>query len=413
MRAEDLIYDWNRDEAASPPKRVLIVDETLRDGIQGGVPRLPTVEERLHLLRLADALGVSEAVVGFPANEESFKQCIYLAKGAAREGLKLRIALLGRLVAGDVEAISRVQQEGGHPVLALLFVGASPIRRYVEEWDADLLERRTREILTLADKLGVPSAYGVEDGSRTEPEVTERLLLAAVEHKAEMISSIDTTGYLTPWGMERMVHHYRQFFASRGYPSVRLDLHGHMDRAFGAATPIAAVRAGINGIHCAALGLGERAGNYPLEHVLVNLKMMGLWPGDLTGLTAYCQEVARVCGLKIPDNAPMVGANAFRTQVGIHAAAIYKAEEKGQPHIAALVYSGVDPHLIGADYSIHVGMESGRHNVRFLLRRKGLQADDSTIDQILARARVEQRVLADEEVLAMVRERSPLPATES
>src|SRR5262245_50461149 len=135
IKPEELIYDWNEGCNRDPSRPVLIVDETLRDGLQGCVPRFPTVEERLHLLTLADNLGVSEAVVGFPAGLQHYKQCAALAKGVARQRLKLRIGLLGRLVDDDIRAIARVQEHGGHPVLALIFAGASPIRRYVEEWD--------------------------------------------------------------------------------------------------------------------------------------------------------------------------------------------------------------------------------------------------------------------------------------
>jgi acyl-CoA synthetase (AMP-forming)/AMP-acid ligase II/isopropylmalate/homocitrate/citramalate synthase len=413
MKPDDLIYDWNEGCARNPSQRVLIVDETLRDGLQGGVPRFPNVEERLELLSLADDLGVSEAVVGFPATLEHYKQCVALTKGAARKRLRLRIGLLGRLVDDDIRAIARVQEEGGHPVLALIFVGASPIRRYVEDWHPDALETRTHETIDLAHRLGVRVGYGVEDGSRTEPHVTERLLLAAAAHgNVDMVAVVDTTGHLTPWAAERMVRHYRLFLTERGY-AVRMDLHGHQDRAFGAATPIAAVRAGIDGIHCTALGLGERAGNYALEQVLVNLKLMGLWSGDLAGLTHYCHEVARLCGLRIPENAPMIGANAFRTQAGIHAAAICKAELKGEPRAAALVYSGVDPKLLGRDYTILVGPDSGRYNVRFVLGRHGLEADDRVVDQVLARAHEEQRILTAQEVIAIVQEAKAVPSRPS
>jgi len=408
VKPEDLIFDWDKGCERDSSRPVLIVDETLRDGLQGGVPRFPSTEERLHLLTLADNVGVSEAVVGFPADIEHYKSCIALAKGAKRRRLKLRIGLLGRLMEEDVRAIARVQEEGGHPVLALLFAGASPIRRYVEEWEADSLETCTHASIALAHRLGVRVGYGVEDGSRTEPEVTERLLLAAATHEnVDMVAAVDTTGHLTPWAAERMVRHYRRFLAARGC-TARMDLHGHLDRGFGAATPIAAVRAGIDGIHCTALGLGERAGNYALEHVIVNLKMMGLWSGDLEALKDYCHEVARLCRVKIPDNAPMIGANAFRTQAGIHASAIYKAELRGEPQMAALVYSAVDPRMLGLDYSILVGPDSGRNNVRFILRRNGLEAHDEVIDSVLARARQEGRMFAAQEVVSMVQEASAL-----
>ena len=159
---------------------------------------------------------------------------------------------------------------------------------------------------------------------------------------------------------------------------------------------------GIDSIDCTVLGIGERAGNIPLDLTLVNLKIAGLWSRDISGLNDYCQEVARVCQLNIPPNYPVFGDNAFLTQAGLHASAIMKAEFRGETDIAALVYSCVNPHLVGLDYEIEVGPHSGRSNVRFVLQRQDLEVEDQEVfDRVLAVARNENRILAKEEVYAL------------
>ncbi len=399
MQATNLIYDWNQDSSFNQ-RSVQICDETLRDGLQGSVPRLPNLEEKLALLARADSLGLAEAVVGFPAQEVAYNEALALCRAANQKGLKLRLGLLGRMVAADIEAIDRIQQASGHPVVAWLFVGCSPIRRYVETRDVEELERLTRYGIGLATKLGLKVNFGTEDTARAEPEVVERLFKAAVESGTETVTLCDTVGHLTPTGTQRLVEHFRQFLDTGGY-NVRLDFHGHNDRGLGVANALAAIKAGCDRIHSTILGIGERSGNIPLDLLLVNLKIQGLWAGNLDGLNDYCQELARICQIDIPTNYPVFGDNAFLTQAGVHASAILKAETKGEADIAALVYSGVDPRLVGLDYGIQVGPQSGHSNVRFLLLRQGIDVEAQVVEEILAKARSCNRVLADEEVYAL------------
>lgn len=81
MQASDLIYDWNKEDNVTS-RTIQIRDETLRDGLQGGVPRFPTIEEKLQLLTRADRLGLQEARIGFPAQETAYQECLALCKGA-------------------------------------------------------------------------------------------------------------------------------------------------------------------------------------------------------------------------------------------------------------------------------------------------------------------------------------------
>jgi 2-isopropylmalate synthase len=401
MKSSDLIYDWNP-KSSGDPKPIQICDETLRDGLQGSVKRLPTLPEKLELLAHSDALGLAEAVVGFPAQEVSYQDALAICQGAQQQGLQLSLGLLGRMVEADIESIHRIQQASGHPVVAWLFVGCSPIRRYVETRNIDELEQLTRAGIRRAKQLGLPVNYGTEDTARAEPEVVERLFRAAIEEGADTVTICDTVGHLTPTGTQQLVTHFRQFL-DRHHLKARLDFHGHNDRGLGVANALAAVTAGVDRIHCTALGIGERSGNTPLDQFLVNLKMQGQWTGNLTPLSHYCQDVARLCEMLVPENYPILGANAFLTQAGVHASTILKAELRGETDIAAIVYSGVDPHVVGLDYGIQVGPHSGQSNVKFLLHRQGIEAPETTLDQVLAKARAENRVLSTTEVCEMVR----------
>src|SRR5206468_3258358 len=101
---------------------------------------------------------------------------------------------------------------------------------------------------------------------------------------------------------------------------------------------VAALEAGATRLHGAALGIGERCGNTPIDLLLVNLVMMGYIDRDITSLGAYCQAVSRACDVPIPANYPVIGADAFRTATGVHAAAVVKAFRKGDRALMDSVY---------------------------------------------------------------------------
>ncbi|MFM5897419.1 MAG: LeuA family protein, partial [Dolichospermum sp.] len=299
MQAKDLIYNWNQ-SSSNNLKSIKLCDETLRDGLEGGVNRIPSLEEKLDLLSLANDSGINDAMVGFPGQEIAYKQALALCKGAEMRGLDIRFGLLGRMVEADIYAIESIRQSSSHPVIAHLFIPCSPIRRYVEKWEVDELERLTRFGVGLATQLGLPVNFSPEDTSRAEPEIVERLCQVAIEEGATEITICDTVGYLTPTGTQQIVQHLRHFFDEKGF-KVRLDFHGHNDRGLALINSLAAVNAGIDCIQGTILGIGERAGNAPLDLIMINLQMENMGNNrNLVFLREYCMEVARVCQLEIP-----------------------------------------------------------------------------------------------------------------
>ena len=100
----------------------------------------------------------------------------------------------------------------------------------------------------------------------------------------------------------------------------------------------------------------------------------------------------------------MVGANAFRTATGVHAAAIVKALGKDEA-LADRVYSSVPVSRFASGHDIMIGYMSGTSNVVHWLRRHSIEPSDVLVTRILERARAANRVLRDDEVLAVVRAR--------
>ena len=146
---------------------------------------------------------------------------------------------------------------------------------------------------------------------------------------------------------------------------VGIDWHGHRDRDFAVINTLAALEAGATRLHGAAIGIGERVGNTPMELLLMNLVLMGYIERDLSSLVEYCEYVSTVTGVPIPPNYPVVGRDAFRTATGVHAAAVIKAYRKQDRELVDAVYSGVPASLVGREQEIEVGPMSGRSNVVF------------------------------------------------
>ncbi len=185
---------------------------------------------------------------------------------------------------------------------------------------------------------------------------------------------------------------------------IALDWHGHRDRGLAVANGLAALGAGADRVHGTALGAGERAGNAEMELLLANFHLMGLPHGDLTRLPEYCRLASQAFGLRIPANHPVVGSDAFRTASGIHAAAILRAEERGDRELAELTYSSLPASLFGLEQRFALSSMSGHTVARHWLARHGYDpADERLVDSLLAAAKQADRAMGDAEADRVVR----------
>jgi 2-isopropylmalate synthase len=185
---------------------------------------------------------------------------------------------------------------------------------------------------------------------------------------------------------------------------VGIDWHGHRDRDFAVINSLAALEAGATRLHGAAIGIGERVGNTPMDMLLVNLVLLGYIERDLSSLVSYCETVSQATGVPIPANYPVVGRDAFRTATGVHAAAVIKAFRKRDAALVDAVYSGVPASLVGRDQEIDVGPMSGKSNVVFWLEKRGIAATDDVVERIFARAKASATVLEEKEIRDLLRQ---------
>jgi 2-isopropylmalate synthase len=240
--------------------------------------------------------------------------------------------------------------------------------------------------------------FVTEDTTRTPPDVVARLYGQALDMGAHRLVVCDTVGHVTPDGVRALVRFVRGVAREHGKPDVPIDWHGHQDRGLAVVNTIAAYEAGADRLHGAGLGVGERAGNCPMDQLLVNLSLLGyLAPDrDLTGLMAYVQAVSKYLDVPIPFNYPVVGNDAFETGTGVHAAAVIKALRRGDAYLANRVYSGVPADRFGLEQRIAVGPMSGKSNVVWWLEHHGYDAAPDRVDRLFDAAKASDRVLSDE-----------------
>jgi 2-isopropylmalate synthase len=403
---QDLIYDWNvkGSRKLDLDRIVLLDDESLRDGLQSPSIRDPPLDMKLELVTLMEQLKIDGADIGFPgATKKMFDDVTAICELIRDENYNLKPNCAARTIDADIQPVIDISHNVGIPVEVAMFLGSSPIRMEVEKWDIARLLDMTEKAVNLCVKNDIPAFFVTEDTTRANPNDLKQIYLRAVELGAHAICLSDTVGHATPAGAYNLTKFMRETLDDAGYKNVRIDWHGHRDRGLSMGNALAAIEAGADRIHGTGIGIGERCGNVPMDTLLVNLKLMG-YKGykdrDLTALARYSELVSEMVEIPIPPNYPVMGSDAFRTATGVHAAAIMKAQQRGD-WWADVVYSGVPAYMFGKQQIIDIGPLSGLSNVRYVLDQMGIETSEENCDKVLKFAKENAKVLTREEVSAL------------
>ncbi len=412
----NLIYDWNTAGNGYPhrDRPIEFVDESLRDGLQSPSVRDPDIGTKIRLLHLMERLGIHSADLGLPgAGPRAVADILTLCEEIARNRMRIRPNCAVRTVRADIEPLVEISQKAGMAVEACTFIGSSPIRQFAEDWTLEKMLELTRDAVSFAVGHGLPVMYVTEDTCRSTPEAIKRLFFTAIEAGASRVCVCDTVGHITPRGVRNLIPYVRQIIRETGR-DIAIDWHGHNDRGLGVINTITAVTSGVDRVHATALGIGERVGNCSMDQLLINLRLMGYIENDLTALADYVSVASEATAVPVPINYPVFGRDAFRTATGVHAAAIIKAQKKGDDELADLVYSGVPAGMVGMRQVIEVGFMSGMSNVVHWLHAHGYEPEPKLVEAIFRAAKEHNRVLSDDELMQICKyekaaEAHPLP----
>lgn len=404
-----LVYDWNEKDRRGPVLRrpPRFVDETIRDGLQSPSVRDPSIEQKAELVRFMDRLGIHVVNLGLPgAGPRAQADVEALLRMMVGEGLAIQANCAARTVAADIEPIIEISQRVGVPIEVTAFIGSSPIRAFAENWALDRLVGHTRAAIELIVRNGLPASFVTEDTTRAHPRTLDALFRTAIEAGATRLVLCDTCGHATPDGLRNLLNFTKGLLRAMDVEDrVELDWHGHNDRGHALPLALSALEWGVDRVHGCALGIGERVGNTSMDHLLLNLYLLGeldLEAHDLSCLVEYVEKVSEYTGVPIHPSYPLVGRDAFRTATGVHAAAVIKAEARGEHDLADRVYSSVPARVFGRRQSIEIGHYSGRSNVIYWLRERGIEPTEELVDRVFAYAKTRNETLGDEELMRVV-----------
>ncbi|NOW48477.1 homocitrate synthase NifV [Novosphingobium sp. SG751A] len=347
---------------ASPAPPVIINDSTLRDGEQA--PGIAfTLDEKLAIAAMLDAAGVDEIEAGTPAMGPEELDAIRTIAGMNRRAAVIPWC---RMTRGDIDLGAMV---GSGRIHLSVPVSDRQIRAKFGTGRQDVLARIADAVPYALDQ-GLRVSVGGEDASRADPDFLARVVVAIEEAGGHRFRYADTLGVLDPFGT-------RDIFARLARETdIELEFHGHDDLGLATANTLAAVRGGATHASVCVLGLGERAGNAPLEEVVTALReTLGRRTGvDLAQLGTLADKVANAACRPIPENKPIVGGSVFAHESGIHVSGLLRD---------AGTYEALDPALFGRKRKIVLGKHSGRSAVRSMLRSIGLDAEHERLEQLL------------------------------
>jgi 2-isopropylmalate synthase len=404
-----LIYDWNEKDRRGPilRKTPRFVDETIRDGLQSPSVRDPSIEQKMELLRLMDRLGIHVVNLGLPgAGKRAQDDVEQLARCIVEEKLKIRPNCAARTVEADIAPIVEISQKVGLPIEVTAFIGSSPIRAYAEDWNVDRLVKLSSDAIAFTVRNNLPASFVTEDTTRSHPSTLDKLFRASIEAGATRLVLCDTCGHATPDGVTNLLGFTKGLLRGMGAEdTVELDWHGHNDRGHALPLALFALEHGVDRVHGCGLGIGERVGNTSMDLLLLNLYLLGQLDEDahdLSCLVDYVNKVSEYTEVPIHPAYPLSGRDAFRTATGVHAAAVIKAEKKGELDLADRVYSSVPARVFGRQQEIEIGHYSGRSNVVHWLRTHGHEPSDAIVDKVFAFAKKSDHTLSKDEIEAVI-----------
>jgi isopropylmalate/homocitrate/citramalate synthase len=408
MDERALIFDWNTVEydisrdSNNHPHGIWFDDETLRDGLQSPSARNPTIPQKIELLGYMEKLGIQKVDLGLPgAGPFHLEHIDAMLSHITENNFSIRPGAAVRTLMSDIQPLVDLQQKHGIEIQASAFLGTSPIRQFTEGWTMEKLLSTMETAVSFAVENDVPVMFVTEDTTRSKPKDVKMIYQRAMELGVRRLCVCDTCGHVTPNGVKKLLNFIdEEVIKDSGYmrSEIEVNWHGHQDRGLGVANNIAAVEAGADVIHGTALGVGERAGNAPLDQTLVNLKLMGAIDNDLTLLNEYVKKANEYIEVPLPHNYPVFGRDAFETGTGVHASAVIKAMKKGDQWLADRVYSGVPAADFGLKQVIRIGHMAGRSNIIWWLEQKGIEVNEELVANLFEIAKSQRRNMTDEEI---------------
>jgi methanogen homocitrate synthase len=380
------VSPYNIASAPKLPEKITIYDSTLRDGEQmPGVHFTP--EQKISIATKLDEIGVQQIEAGFPAVSDEERRTV---KQVARLSIDADVICLARTLSSDIDAAADCDVD-----MVLLFIATSDIHlNYKLRMTREEVLERVVNSLDYAHALGLKASLSTEDSTRSDINFMLKVYEASEKSHAARLGITDTLGCAGPPAISYLVRKIRE------HTKTPISAHLHNDFGLAVANSIAALSSGAEAITTTVGGLGERAGNVPLEQLAMVLKHLykkdiGIKMEELTELSRMVFSYAKQ---PIPANQPWVGANAFSHESGIHVAAVLNCP---------MTYECIDPEEVGNRRKLVLGKHSGTTIVKSRLDEWKVSATQDQICDIvraIKRAGEDHGRVSDYEFWNIVRE---------
>ena len=341
---------------------VIIFDTTLRDGEQAPGCSM-NLREKIEVARSLERLRVDVIEAGFAISSPGDFESVRAIAGAVRD---CTVASLARCNAKDIDAAWEAVKVAADPRIHV-FIATSPIHmEYKLRMKPEEVLEQAEAMVRYARRYCPNVQFSAEDATRSDLDFLAKVCAAAIRAGATTVNIPDTVGYTTPIEMRERIEYLRANVP--GAEDVIFSVHCHNDLGLAVANALAGVCGGARQIECTVNGLGERAGNTSLEEAVMAMRTRpDLYPVrtriDTTQIYRASKTVYSVIGQKAPLNKPIVGANAFAHESGIHQHGVLANKQ---------TYEILTPESVGVHTNnIVLGKHSGKHAVEDRLNDLG------------------------------------------
>lgn len=320
-------------------ERLYLVDTTLRDGEQTAGVRF-TIREKVNIAKMLDELGVDIIEAGIPVmGKEEFRAVERILD------LSLRADILtwNRMKLEDIKASVEAGAKNIH-----ISVPSSDIHIYKKlQMNREEVLDQMRRVVSYAREKECSVSIGAEDASRADEGFLIKLFKESIKLGVSRVRYADTVSVLTPFTTFDRINNIKSKI------NVPIDFHGHNDFGLGTGNAIGAFKAGAHYISCSVNGLGERAGNTPLEEIVLALKYMENCksPINVKNIMRISRVVEKYSGRTLHKSKPIVGEAVFSHEAGIHVDGLLKDKS---------TYEYLVPTILGRKHKIVKGKHSGK-----------------------------------------------------
>lgn len=381
-------------------EQITIFDTTLRDGEQTPGINL-NMAEKLALARQLERLGVDVIEAGFPAASKGDREAV--AKIAA-ELKDTAVCGLCRALPGDIDACWQALRHAAAPRIHI-FLATSPIHmKYKLKKTPEQVIEAAVAAIQYGSKYCSDIEFSAEDAFRSELPFLYRVLEEVIKAGATTINVPDTVGYATPEEYGDFIHGIQNHVPN--IDKAVISVHCHNDLGLAVANSLSGVIAGARQIECTMNGIGERAGNASLEEIVMGLEVRKDRYGfshniNTRQIYRTSKLTESLTAVDIAANKPIIGANAFRHESGIHQHGVLANPQ---------TYEIMTPESIGKVQSDFVlGKLSGRHAFALRLEELGFRVDNETIDTAFEKFKAladRKKEVTDRDISALIEKKS-------